>query len=690
MSALTTSPTGLIFTSVGSKPLRQARISPAKRTTAGAGVKRVYCKDVKGYGVELKGPRTTRLELPPRKRDSLGVTHRYLVFQVKVPAGRDFAVELTVSDTNHFRYRLILSTAIKAGSQRSAEAAANAVRAKKRNPGNPLHFQLPLRMTKNKWTNVVVDVMQLTQDTFGAPTLFRCCDNVAITANCQLRNIFSALENPVALPSAVPAHLALRMANGSQPCTVFVGGVDQDDELCEARMTPKFGNGELSARSTRSHSIAAITRLPLPSPVPTIAHAPGAASAAAMVSPSLPTPPPSVRLAFGTRVSPDPNLVDSGNRPTPARTNKKASRRRPKKGASALPSRMPSQEDNGYWDELPRRRFPKSTDENGEFVDALVSPNETRGKPVVLGEYGEGSPLSPPCHVTVKDAMLSPSLGSDRNAEAAEAQAEHGLAQRDAAFTPDRREEEEQEERFSAAEHEPEATPPRDYDVEDQCWDGADAPPAEEVFDETGSDERDLRATMGDLRETESAEHDALAESQQGEQLNEEDEPPSYSSNDVDEDEPFLCQNDQVVHDGGNEGDSEEVAYADDDDAENDEEAEARIAYLYSQLELKRRQIAQMEAEFSDADMDGQENTNTPRYYEAADDGREGAGLPLDDSVRVGDVSEDVVNLGRMKEDELAGFASAEDDMEEDEELIFDPILDCYYSPRTNTYFERQ
>ena len=95
----------------------------------------------------------------------------------------------------------------------------------------------------------------------------------------------------------------------------------------------------------------------------------------------------------------------------------------------------------------------------------------------------------------------------------------------------------------------------------------------------------------------------------------------------------------------------------DDDDAENDEEAEARIAYLYSQLELKRRQIAQMEAEFSDADMDGQENTNTPRYYEAADDGGEGAGLPLDDSVRVGDVSEDVVNLGRMKEDELAGFA---------------------------------
>ena len=73
-----------------------------------------------------------------------------------------------------------------------------------------------------------------------------------------------------------------------------------------------------------------------------------------------------------------------------------------------------------------------------------------------------------------------------------------------------------------------------------------------------------------------------------------------------------------------------------------------------------------------------------------ADDGSEGAGLPLDDSVRVGDVSEDVVNLGRMKEDELAGFASAEDDVEEDEELIFDPILDCYYSPRTNTYFERQ
>ena len=77
MSALTTSPTGLIFTSVGSKPLRQARISPAKRTTAGAGVKRVYCKDVKGYGVELKGPRT-RLELP---RGATPASRRYLVFR---------------------------------------------------------------------------------------------------------------------------------------------------------------------------------------------------------------------------------------------------------------------------------------------------------------------------------------------------------------------------------------------------------------------------------------------------------------------------------------------------------------------------------------------------------------------------------------------------------------------------------
>ena len=170
-----------------------------------------------------------------------------------------------------------------------------------------------------------------------------------------------------------------------------------------------------------------------------------------------------------------------------------------------MPSRMPSQEDNGYWDELPRRRFPKSTDENGEFVDALVSPNETRGKPVVLGEYGEGSPLSPPCHVTVKDAMLSPSLGSDRNAEAAEAQAEHGLAQRDAAFTPDRRRRSRRSDAYASTSQKP---PRPRLRCRRRVLGRRDA--AEEVFDETGSDERDLRATMGDLRETESAEHDAL------------------------------------------------------------------------------------------------------------------------------------------------------------------------------------
>ena len=54
--------------------------------------------------------------------------------------------------------------------------------------------------------------------------------------------------------------------------------------------------------------------------------------------------------------------------------------------------------------------------------------------------------------------------------------------------------------------------------------------------------------------------------------------------------------------------------------------------------------------------------------------------------------------LAEAVDDEYSAEPQREDDFEageeeeeeeEEEELIFDPILDCYYSPRTNTYFEK-
>ena len=732
MSAICSSPTGLIFTSAGSKPLAQARVSPGSTTGNGA-AKRVYCKEVKSYGVELKGARTTRLDLPPRKRDSLGVTHRYLVFQVQVPAGRDFAVELIVSDTNHFRYRLILSTAISSSKAMmespaySAEGSSHVVA--KRNPGNPLHFQLPLRLTRTRWTRVVVDVVQLTQNTFGElhGAMFRCVDAVAITANCRLRNIFSALENPIAVPSTVPAHLKLRMADGRQPCTVFVDGLssssnsssrDSPGTISSVALSPScaLSNASTAAsapstRSNRSHvpSSSRTPRLPLPSPVPTLVNAPGAAAAAAMVSPSLPGPPPSVKLAFGTRVNSSPDLVNSAAGPSPPRSGKKIqpislsakqkkeNRRRPlvRPPVACSPDKAAN-----YWDELPRRRFPRSTDENDEPFQTAGN-NQKRFISSPMDMYGEGSPLSPPIdYAFVKDAVPSPSLGSEAEIIADEMQAISGAGE--TVVTPvrllhtlsdsaDAGEEEEN------TDHEPEATPPREYD--DYVDDMHDDKEEQEYFRRSTEDDctdehddlncndsnEDLKEAMDALRVNiivqGSAENEE-EEQQQQQYLEEEDEPFERSCEGQVELTGHRAQlENNVVYledfAEGYENGVEAATYVDDEDTENDEEAAAKIAFLYSQLELKRRQIARMEAEFSDTEVDDRDQDQPSSENEEDELWPQHNG-----SEAVGSMDDDLVNMGDLKnEDGNAG--------EDDEELIFDPILDCYYSPRTNTYFER-
>ena len=674
MSALTSSPTGLIFTSVGAKPLDAARVSRS-------GVKRVYCKQVKGYGVELKGPRTTRMELPRGKRESLGVTHRYLVFQVNVPAGRDFAIEITVSDTNHFRYRLILSTAIKTASQTQAVPT-------RRNPGNPLHFQLPLRLAKTKWTSIVVDVMQLTQETFGEihNAMFRCCDAVAVTANCRIRNIFSALENPISVPNAVPAHLSLRMANGQAAKWVFVNGTDQsavDASSSLVRMSPAQRKGRVSNRSDRSSLTTQTPRLPLPSPAPTLLHAPGAKAAADAVSPSLPSSPPSVKLAFGTRVS--PSKVDSAVGPSPVRSGNKASRRPASR--QPQPSKTPSRStpiSENYWDQLPRRRFANNTDENDEFT--AKTTREHHRVPRAMELYGEGSPLSPP-NIMVEDAMVSPSLGSSDKA-----MHENSL----------REEADDMEESF---EREPDATPSRGYlpseehdskellqeHSRNENQEGEDE--HDDAETDSSGDKAGVLEVMGALREK-------ILENRASESVTN-----MTEGVDIDGADQFLQGHVEPtdMHEVEDAASFSEYEESDDDNEEdendeNDEEAAARIAYLYSQLELKRRQIARMEADFSDTEAGREEDKQ--EQQESFADNHEDHESSMENFID--DI--DIVNMGEESELQALGHTNEEignirgknmnldkeeeEEEEEEEELIFDPILDCYYSPRTNTYFE--
>jgi hypothetical protein len=118
--------------------------------------------------------------------------------------------------------------------------------------------------------------------------------------------------------------------------------------------------------------------------------------------------------------------------------------------------------------------------------------------------------------------------------------------------------------------------------------------------------------------------------------------------------------------------DDEVVAEEDEDDAES------RIAFLYSQLELKRRQIQRIEDDLSDEDEMQQEETDctdcTDLGYEVEyEDEDENDGVML------------------MDEDDMNAMRGEEPgDEADEEELVFAPILQCFYSPRTNMYYEKE
>jgi hypothetical protein len=115
---------------------------------------------------------------------------------------------------------------------------------------------------------------------------------------------------------------------------------------------------------------------------------------------------------------------------------------------------------------------------------------------------------------------------------------------------------------------------------------------------------------------------------------------------------------------------------------EEDDEAAAHIAFLYSQLELKRRQIQRMEADFDDVDTvlggrgekEERRNEENNTVHGMSDDDDNDGMVIMDDE-----------DLQHVQKGEHNNDGDDEDDAEE---LVFDPVLQCFYSPRTNMYYE--
>lgn len=98
--------------------------------------------------------------------------------QVYIRSGKDFSVELAMTDGSNSKRRLVMSTSIREMSI------------------SPLHSKLSLSLVKrDSWLNLCFDLVSLLSDVFLRQT-FKSLDCIVVSGNCKIRRIFTMRNRP--------------------------------------------------------------------------------------------------------------------------------------------------------------------------------------------------------------------------------------------------------------------------------------------------------------------------------------------------------------------------------------------------------------------------------------------------------------------------------------------------------------
>ncbi|KAF6018199.1 C3orf67 [Bugula neritina] len=162
-----------IFSAQGKDPTSQWKLQGS------AGIRKKFEKEVKGYVYTLEGAvATTKMVIPKDIKHSLSLVQRYLIFQINVPKGGEFSIEIGVTDTGNNKRRLNLSTSVKEIST------------------TPLHAKLPLTvLRKSMWLNCCCDMVSIVGETWPGQTYSKI-DSLSISANCSLRRVMTMRLQP--------------------------------------------------------------------------------------------------------------------------------------------------------------------------------------------------------------------------------------------------------------------------------------------------------------------------------------------------------------------------------------------------------------------------------------------------------------------------------------------------------------
>ncbi|XP_072239133.1 protein CFAP20DC [Leuresthes tenuis] len=139
-----------------------------------------YNKEVKGFVYCLGGSsQTVKMQMPENGKMTLGLIQRFLVLQVNIPQCHDFSTELVITDSEHQKRRLHLSTVHKELST------------------TLLHAKIPyVGLKRNTWSTLCIDLASLASALFKG---FLSLDAITLFATCKVRRIFTMKAEPAAV-----------------------------------------------------------------------------------------------------------------------------------------------------------------------------------------------------------------------------------------------------------------------------------------------------------------------------------------------------------------------------------------------------------------------------------------------------------------------------------------------------------
>lgn len=155
-------------------------------------------KGIKGNAFQLDGSTETKMQLPKTAiTHSLGLSQRFVVFQLAIPFTRSFSIEIGFSDFQKIRRRFVFASAFRETAMTS------------------LHVQIPFdaRVTRDQWINLVFDLQALTETYFPGST-FRSMESICISGSCKLKRVFTMKDAPTCNLAALQQQQLVVKSNG--------------------------------------------------------------------------------------------------------------------------------------------------------------------------------------------------------------------------------------------------------------------------------------------------------------------------------------------------------------------------------------------------------------------------------------------------------------------------------------------